>query len=151
MCSTRASKIDESHEFVHMSKGKQRFPTLAKENQSSLGFYRNPPTFLFINPRFVLLIRDQYSVLLSFLVRYYSRNANVLSHPLERLPQYDRYRKWEKSVGNMDIFLMKTHVFATGGLYSPLESRVMHILLWMRVFYLTSCVMFNRNSSWLQW
>ncbi len=65
---------------------KQRFPTLAKENQSSLGFYRNPPTFFFINPRFVLLIRDQYSVLFSSLVCYYSRNANVLSHPLERLP-----------------------------------------------------------------
>ncbi len=44
---------------------KQSFLTLAKENQSPLGLYRNPLTFFFINPRFVLLIRDRHFVLLS--------------------------------------------------------------------------------------
>ncbi len=38
---------------------KQRFLTLAKENQSLLGLYQNPPTFFFTNPHFVLLIHDR--------------------------------------------------------------------------------------------
>ncbi len=49
---------------------KQSFLTLAKENQSPLGLYRNPPTFFFTNPRFVLLIRDQRIVLFSLCVRH---------------------------------------------------------------------------------
>ncbi len=38
---------------------KQSFLALSKENQSPLGLYKNPPTFFFTNPRFVLLIRDR--------------------------------------------------------------------------------------------
>ncbi len=45
-------------------KRKQSFLTLAKENQSTLG-NRNPPTFFFTNPNFVLLIRDRHFVSLS--------------------------------------------------------------------------------------
>ncbi len=37
----------------------------AKENQSPLGLYRNPQTFFFTNPHFVLLIGDRCFVLLS--------------------------------------------------------------------------------------
>uniref|UniRef100_A0A671KJW9 Uncharacterized protein n=1 Tax=Sinocyclocheilus anshuiensis TaxID=1608454 RepID=A0A671KJW9_9TELE len=44
---------------------KQSFLTLAKENQSPLGLYRNPPTFFFTNPRFVLLISDHCFGLIS--------------------------------------------------------------------------------------
>ncbi len=36
-----------------------KFPSLANENQSSLGLYRNPLTFFFTNARFVLLIHDR--------------------------------------------------------------------------------------------
>ncbi len=41
---------------------KQSFLTSAKENQSPLGLYRNPPTFFFTNPQFVLLIRDNFNI-----------------------------------------------------------------------------------------
>ncbi len=44
---------------------KLSFLTLAKENQSPLGLHRNPPTFFFTDPRFVLLnsfhIRSMYT------------------------------------------------------------------------------------------
>ncbi len=46
----------------------------------------------------------------------------------------------------MDIFLTKTHGFATGGLYSPFIRHVRHVLLWMCGFYLTSFGLFNRNT-----
>ncbi len=49
---------------------KQSFLTLAKENQSPLGLYRNPPTFFFITPRFVLLIHDRRFVLFSLRIRH---------------------------------------------------------------------------------
>ncbi len=108
---------------------KQSFLTLTKENQSPLGLYRNPPTFFFTNPRFVLLIRDQLFVLLSVLrASAFVTNhrcihcAYVLRHPPGTASAYDSKEKWEKSVYNvlnMDIFLTKMHGFATGGLYSP--------------------------------
>ncbi len=44
---------------------KQCFLTLAKENQSPLGLYRNPLTFFFTNPGFVLIIRDWCFLLFS--------------------------------------------------------------------------------------
>ncbi len=67
-------------------------------------------------------------------------NSNELPHRhnLEYRPER---LKWEKSIynlWNMDIFLTKTHRFATRGLYSPPRSHVRHVLLWMRVLYLTN-------------
>uniref|UniRef100_A0A8C1PEY1 Sodium/mannose cotransporter SLC5A10 n=1 Tax=Cyprinus carpio TaxID=7962 RepID=A0A8C1PEY1_CYPCA len=43
----------------------ESFLTLARENQSPLGLYRNPLPFFFTNPWFVLLICDQRFVLFS--------------------------------------------------------------------------------------
>ncbi len=43
---------------------KQCFLTLAKENQSPFGLYRNPLTFCFTNPQFVLRIHDRRLVFL---------------------------------------------------------------------------------------
>ncbi len=49
---------------------KQSFLTLAKENQSPHDLYLNPPTFFFINPRFVLLIHDRHFILFSLHIRH---------------------------------------------------------------------------------
>ncbi len=47
---------------------KQSFLALAKENQSPLGLYRNPLSFFFTNPQFVLLTHDRHFVLFSLRV-----------------------------------------------------------------------------------
>ncbi len=61
---------------------KQSFLTLAMENQSLLGLYRYPPTFLFTNSPFVLLIRDYCFVLICPL-----RISDVqLRHPMSSHP-----------------------------------------------------------------
>ncbi len=49
---------------------KQSFLTLPKENQSPFGLYRNPPTFFFTNPRFVLLICDRRIFIFIFWKNY---------------------------------------------------------------------------------
>ncbi len=53
--------------FFYRSKGSKHSFVQQKENQSPIGLYRNPLTFFLTNPRFVLLIFDQCSVLLSTL------------------------------------------------------------------------------------
>ncbi len=63
---------------------KQSFLTLPKENQSPLGLYRNPLTFFFTNPRFVLLIRDRHFVLFS-LRKVFTNLANLVESSCEIL------------------------------------------------------------------
>ncbi len=46
----------------------------------------------------------------------------------------------------IDIFLTKTHGFATGGLYSPPGAVRGMFLLWMDALYLTSFGLSNRNT-----
>ncbi len=61
---------------------------------------------------------------------------------------YDSYRKLHKTVYiilNMDIFLTKAHRFATGGLYSPSQCHVMHVLIWMRTLYSTTFGLFGQK------
>ncbi len=97
---------------------------LPKESQSPLGLYRNPPTFFFTNPRFVLLIHDRRFVLQSFFrastfVMNHQRMyiAYILRHLLERLACMTVSRSEKKSIYNilnMDMFLTETHRFATG-------------------------------------
>ncbi len=59
---------------------KQSFLTLAKENQSPLGWYPNPPTFLFTNPNFVLLICDWrfVSSLSAFVINHITPTSYVI-------------------------------------------------------------------------
>ncbi len=66
----------------------------AKKNQSPLGLYRNPPTVFFINPCYVLLIRDQCFVFLSplpFCIRHHVhlRPTSSGGTPLSRERTYD--------------------------------------------------------------
>ncbi len=121
---------------------KQSFLTLAKENQSALGLYRNLPTFFFTNPRFVLLIH-----VLS------PRSSLITQQTLYviRVPQFDEVR--EKSLLRLKYgyFSYKnTRIRYRRPLFTP-RSRVMHVLLWMRVLYLTSFGLLNRNTRPLQW
>ncbi len=59
---SRAPLIYVSLESLFTGAKEAKIPLL-KENQSSLGLYRNLPTFSFTNPRFVLLICDRPFVL----------------------------------------------------------------------------------------
>ncbi len=68
-----------------MEQRKQSFLTLAKENQSPLGLYRNPPTFFFTNPRFVLLINDQRFVLFRSLSTFVTNHATPTSYVIRRI------------------------------------------------------------------
>ncbi len=102
---------------------KQSFLTLPKENQSPLGLYRNPPTFLFTNSRFMLLICNWCFVLLATnhrCVHY----THVLHHPPEWIPPMAVSRSERKIFIlflNMYIVPTKIHWFATGGFCSPPE------------------------------
>ncbi len=77
---------------------KQSFLTLPKENQSPLGLYRNPPTFFFTNPRFVLLIRDRRFVLFSLHVHHLITQRQRPMSSAGTASKYDSQRKCEKSV-----------------------------------------------------
>ncbi len=97
---------------------KQSFLTLPKENQSPLGFYRNP-TFLFTNSRFMLLICNWCFVLLATNHRCV---RGVLHHPPEWIPPMTVSRSERKMFIlflNMYIVPTKIHWFATGGFCSP--------------------------------
>ncbi len=64
---------------------KQSFLTLAKENQSPLGSYGNPPNFFFTNPRFfLLLIRDRRLVLFCSLSALITNHATPTSYVIRR-------------------------------------------------------------------
>ncbi len=107
------------------------FLTLAKENQSPIGLlYRNPPTFFFTNPRFVLLIRDRHFVLLSLLrASVFITNHHRIRDAYGLRHLYDMYDLSISNIVNMDIFLIKMHRFATGVFYP--RSHLRRILLWM--------------------
>jgi len=125
---------------------KQSFLTLAKENQSPLGLYRNPPTFFFTNPHFVLLISDRCFVLISpqrFRVRHFWE-AHVQSWPHMSSAWncfvYNSEHKLDSSdyyILNMDIFLSKTHWFTTEGLCSPLGA------VWDTFFFIEGRFLFQ--------
>ncbi len=75
---------------------KQSFLTLAKENQSPLGLYQNPPTFFFTNPRFVL-IHDWLFVLFCFLSALVTNHTTPTSYVIRqngfRVRQLDEVRE----------------------------------------------------------
>ncbi len=117
--------------FVSLFTGAKeaKFPYFTKE-KSPLGLYRNPPTFFFTNPRFVLLICDWCFVLLSLICastlvtnHRHMHDAYIL-HPewLARMTVSRSEKKSVDNVLNVDIFLAKTHGFPTRGPYSPPES-----------------------------
>ncbi len=108
---------------------KESFLTLAKENQSPLGLFRNPLTFFFTNPRFELLIRDRLlfcslSVALPCLSlitgAYTTHTSYVISKNSFCLRQLEEVKERCLYCFNKDISI-KTHGFARGGLYSPPE------------------------------
>ncbi len=142
-----------------MVQRKRSFLTFAKENQSPLGLYRNPLTFLFSNPRFVLLIRDWCFVLLSplrFHIHHFSLVRKLHIRPLlsarkvlSREHVYDSKQKLQitvYSVVNIYIFLAKMLWFTTGGLCSPHWAVWGTFLLWMDALYWTSFWLSNENS-----
>ncbi len=107
---------------------KQSFLTLAMENQSLLGLYRYPPTFLFTNSPFVLLIRDYWFVLISPL-----RISDVqLRHPVSSTRSGCEHKldKSDYYVLNMDIFLRKknTSIRYRRPLFTP-QSHVRHFFI----------------------
>ncbi len=114
---------------------KQSLLTLAKENQSPLGWYPNPPTFLFTNPCFVLLIHDLCFVL--------SLHSSLITQRDIRLNDFHLWQLDE--VREMYFIMFEIWIFLTP------RSRVRHVLLWMRALYLTYCGLFNRNTRPLQW
>ncbi len=130
-----------------MVQRKRSFLTFAKENQSPLGLYRNPLTFFFSNPRFVLLIRDWCFVLLSplrFHIHHFSLVRKLHIRPLlsarkvlSREHVYDSKQKLQitvYSVVNIYIFLAKMLWFTTGGLCSPHWAVWGTFLLWWMRF-----------------
>ncbi len=73
------------------------------------------------------------------------RDAYVLRHPPERLARKTVSRSEKKSVYNvlnMDIFLTKTHRFATGGLYSPPGA------MWGTFYYVCACFIWLLLDCW---
>ncbi len=75
--------------------------TGAQKEKFPLGLYRNPPTFFFTNPRFVLLTRDQHFVLLT---SYIIRPERLLRTTVSRSEKKSIY-----NILNMEIFLTKIH------------------------------------------
>ncbi len=107
---------------------KQSFLTLAKENQSPLGSYRNPPTFFNSNPHCASNSWLAFSFVLSPRSSLITQCWNAF-----RLPQSAEVIKKCYYVWNRGIFLTKTHGFATGGLYSPTGA------MWGTFYYGCAC------------
>ncbi len=120
-----------SRVYLHEQR-KQSFLTLAKENQSPLGLDKNLPTFLFTNPRFVLLIHA-LRFLFSPRFRFLSRNA---SSSARTSWAYHSKMKWDIKKKKMSS--KNAWICYRGPLFTP-RSYVRHVLLWMRTLYLTSC------------
>ncbi len=82
--------------------------------------YRNPPTFFFTNPCFVVLIHDQHFVLLSLLHAsvFVTNHHRMCDTYILRYP----YDLSIYNILNMDIFLIQMHQFSTGVL--PCEAHI---------------------------
>ncbi len=133
---------------------KQSFLTLAKENQSPIGLlYRNPPTFFFTNPRFVLLIRDRHFVLLSLLrASVFITNHHRIRDAYGLRHLYDMYDLSISNIVNMDIFLIKMHRFATGVFYPRSHLRRIYYgctrFIWRLLDCWTKTPTYPHSNAW---
>ncbi len=132
------------------SRENQRFLTLPKENQFSLGLYQNPLTFLFRNPCFVLISRPAFCFVLSLVTL---PRSSLITGTCSSHTSYVIRRNELAEVRKSCLYHFKYGYFSYKNasicyrrhLFSP-RSHVMHVLIWIDALYFTFLGCLNKNT-----
>ncbi len=152
----RSTCACESRENQRLFTGAKeaKFP---KENQSPLGLYRNPLTFFFTNPRFVLLIHDWHFVLFCFLsieLPCSSLITGAWATPASYVIRRNGFRLWRiAEVRKWCLYRFKYGYFSYKNAWiryrRPLfssRSHVRRVLIWMDALYLTTFGLLKKKT-----